>query len=385
MTKICFLTTSPFSKRDFERFAIAEITSAGNEVMVLDCTPFLDEKYDKKIDGKYLCVNDKRLKRCSSLIQLVKYILDFNPDWSVDFLQGYCLNKYFHRVFIRIFLKLTCKIIHYRTGSAPFYVGPKIEEKRILRLINKLKVTTIKLLSLPWDIFNADKVVVGGLIEFKKLKNKKDAILAHNLDYDNYLQINKFSPKGSKKKLIFLDEDFPLHSDYEREGLFPEINEKVYFRETSDCLKNLGKRFDLAPIVKLHPRSNIIKSKKLFDLKVSLEDTATLIHNSNLVVAHCSTAIQLAVLFYKPIILLIPNQLRRNTIWYHTILQISSLLNTPSIRSKNINQINQIPIVNKNKYEIYIEKYIKMFNTDEKFSWEIILENLNKINTIKTK
>ena len=32
-----------------------------------------------------------------------------------------------------------------------------------------------------------DKVVVGGSIEFEKLRNHKQAILAHNLDYDNYL------------------------------------------------------------------------------------------------------------------------------------------------------------------------------------------------------
>ena len=339
MTKICFLTTSPFNNRDYKRFAIAEITASGNQVLILDCTPFLDSNYDKRIDGKSICIKDKRLKRCFSTLELFKYFLDFNPDWSVDFLQGFCLNKYFQRVFIRIFLKLNSKIIHYRTGSSPFFTGPKIEERKILRFISKLKIKTIKFLSLPWDIFEADKVVVGGSIEFEKLRNHKQAILAHNLDYDNYLQINKFSLKNNKQKLIFLDEDFPLHSDYEREGLFPQINERIYFKEMSDSLKIIARKFDLAPIVKLHPRCDVIKSSKLFELKVSLEDTAKLINSSNLVVAHCSTAIQLAVLFYKPIILLIPNQLSKNTIWYHTILQISNLLNVPSMRSKEINRI----------------------------------------------
>ena len=50
---------------------------------------------------------------------LIKNILDFKPDWCVDFLEGY-FRKYLERVTIRIFLKSVSKIVLYRLGSFPF-------------------------------------------------------------------------------------------------------------------------------------------------------------------------------------------------------------------------------------------------------------------------
>ena len=75
-------------------------------------------------------------------------------------------------------------------------------------------------MSLPWQIFNADKVVIGGYEEFNKIKNKQKVIFAHNLDYDNYINANKKQFLNYKDKfLLFLDEDFPCHSDFERIGV----------------------------------------------------------------------------------------------------------------------------------------------------------------------
>ena len=77
----------------------------------------------------------------------------------------------------------------------------------------------------------------------------------------------------------------------------------------------LSKRFDLKPLIKLHPKANFKRSSKLYSVPVSIKDTAYLVSNADVVVAHCSTSIQLAVLFKKPLILIIPNKLERNSVW----------------------------------------------------------------------
>ena len=61
----------------------------------------------------------------------------------------------------------------------------------------------------------------------------------------------------------------------------------------------------MRPLIKLHPRAKNKKNSEFYNLHTEEADTANLIHKSDLVVAHCSSAIQLAVLFYKPILLLI--------------------------------------------------------------------------------
>ena len=235
----------------------------------------------------------------------------------------------------------------------------------------------MNILSLPWKIFNADKVAIGGYSEFNKIKNKKKIIYAHNLDYDDFIKTNKKRlPNNKEKFLLFLDEDFPCHSDYELFGSSPNINEKNYFNEISKCLNAIGHQFKLKPYIKLHPRANFEKSKSAYDIKIKTEDTAELIFQSDLVVAHSSTAIQLAVLFYKPLILIKPNELSEKSPWYLNIERFCKLLDIKSFKSEEIYNLKIFPKVNRLKYDLYKESFIKINYSRNSFSWEIILENL---------
>ena len=214
-------------------------------------------------------------------------------------------------------------------------------------------------------------------MNYIRLKNYQKIIFAHNLDFDNYKKvILKKDLLKQEKKYIILDEDFPCHTDYEREGLGPNIDELTYFREISNCLKIIGNKFNLNPYIKLHPKANFEKSKSLYDIDITTEDTAEFIYKSNLVIAHCSTVIQMAVLFYKPIILIKPNDLAENSPWYLTLERFGKFLELQSFKSKDIHNLKVLPKVNKKKYDLYIEQFIKMRSSKNLFSWEIILEEL---------
>ena len=223
-----------------------------------------------------------------------------------------------------------------------------------------------------------DKWVLGGYSEFIKIKDKKKIISAHNLDYDNFLKIirNPFFKNHSEKNILFLDEDFPCHSDFFREGTKSELNEIEYFSEMSHCLKKLEEIFNLKPIVKIHPRANFKKSSELYTIDAVNKDTAELVYKSELVIAHCSTSIQLAVLFYKPLILIIPNKLPNKSYYMKSIDNFKNELGVESIRSKDIYKIKEMPKVDYKKYDQYKEKFIKMKSSENNFSWEIIVKNL---------
>ena len=218
----------------------------------------------------------------------------------------YGRDKYFRRLLIRLIVKLNSKIIYYRTSAHPHQNILPVSKEKIFYIKRKFKSILGKIIYFPLEILNADKVVIGGYYEYKKLRNKEKAIFAHNFDYDNFLEIsrnlNSYNLCG--KNLLFLDEDFPCHTDYFRSGFSSEIDEIGYFKEMSECLLKLGKIFNLNPIIKLHPRANIARSSKLYDVEIAYEETAKIVSSSDLIVAHCSTSIQLAVLFYKPIILI---------------------------------------------------------------------------------
>ena len=273
-------------------------------------------------------------------------------------------------------MKSNFKILEYKLKSIPFHKG-LINKNFFNHIKNLIKISIINLLSLPWKIAKPDKVVIGGRIEYQKLSNHIGIIRAHNFDFDDFKRCkqNKFIKKTTKN-LLFLDEDFPCHSDYIRDGLSPSINVENYFKEISYCLLNLSKGFGLKPLIKLHPKANLKRSRKLYTIPVSIEDTADLVSNADVVVAHCSTSIQLAVLFKKPLILIIPNQLESNSVWRKSIDNFSYLLRVPAIKTSEINTLKRIPSVNIDSYNNYREKYIKMKGSPDKFSWEIITDNL---------
>ena len=278
---------------------------------------------------------------------------------------------------MRLIVKINSNIIHYRLFSIPEI--NTLPRKNSIIFFDTIKFILRRIIYMPYQIMCADKIAVGGYSEFLKVKDKKKAILAHNLDYDNFLAIsrNKYFNKPKSKNLIFLDEDFPCHSDFFREGTTFEICEKEYFSEMSYCLENLGKALNLKPIVKLHPRANSNKSSRLYNVDVSNRDTVELVNHSELVVAHCSTSIQLAVLFYKPIILIIPNKLPKNSIFNFIIKRFKDELDVPCFKTKEISKIKYLPKVNCKKYDQYMKKFIKMKRSADQFSWEIVLKDLS--------
>ena len=379
MKKVCFIVISPFTERDFKRFGISEFNN-NFDILILDCTPFLDKKFEEYIFAEDISIKKKYIKRCHSFFKFIKYFLGFKPNWTVYLISLYGKEKYFQRLILRLIVKLNSKIIHYRTGAYPNYSTLPIDKNSKLKIIlENLKIIFRKIIYFPLEILSPNKVVIGGFSEFKKLKDKNKAIFAHNLDYDNFLDIsrNRNSYNNNKLRyLLFLDEDFPCHSDYFRFGISPGIDEIKYFREMSNSLELIGNNFDLKPIIKLHPRANFKKSSKLYSIDIAYEDTAKLVSASDLVIAHCSTSIQLAVLFYKPIILIIPDELPDNNIYRFNIDYFKNELDIPCYRNKDIKQIQKIPLVNFEKYNLYKEKFIKMKISEEKYSWEIIIKNL---------
>ena len=85
----------------------------------------------------------------------------------------------------------------------------------------------------------------------------------------------------------------------------------------------------------------------------------------------------MAVLFYKPIILIIPDKLPENGIYRLNINYFKNELGVPCIRSNETQKIENKPIVNFKKYDEYREKFIKMKDSEDNFSWEIMIKDLN--------
>ena len=105
-----------------------------------------------------------------------------------------------------------------------------------------------------------------------------------------------------------------------------------------------------------------------------------LIRNSKIVLAHNSTAIQIAILFNKPIILLTSEELLEIPQIHKQIEAFSEELNIKTLKLENYNNLDfKHYFLDKSRYYgKYIEKYIKSKSSKNKKFWEILNSNLKK-------
>ena len=150
---------------------------------------------------------------------------------------------------------------------------------------------------------NPDYDYIVGLIATKN-SNAKSKILAHALDYDLYLEDkSKLTKSDTKGGILFIDSDYVFHPDYKFLGINPPCTEEKYYPEVNYFLENLSNTTNLNVSIQLHPKADPNIAEKCYKFQVSILDTVSAIKNCRIVVAHDSTAISLAVLYNKPIIL----------------------------------------------------------------------------------
>ncbi len=184
----------------------------------------------------------------------------------------------------------------------------------------------------------------------------------HSMDYEAYLKA-----KEKKEQIIsgdycvFLDEYLPYHPDNEIVGYY--VDPEKYYEEVNHFLEMLQNKYGSRVIVALHPRANMEISKQKYnkDFELRKYETAELIKDCKYVVAHFSTAISYATLFYKPLILFLTNDLMRYDEWRDTSDKYSKLLGVTMRNASNVDTIDlpEFLEINRDKYDEFIRQYVK--------------------------
>ena len=183
---------------------------------------------------------------------------------------------------------------------------------------------------------NSDVLLIGGLASNNKFKNK-NIISAHSMDYEVYLKIKNKQTNGRDNYAVFLDENMVDHPDYFLQDLKPPATEIEYYETLRNFLKKFELKSDLKVKIALHPKRHKKVPNLLKEFPYAFENTAELVMNSKVVLAHSSTSISYAILFKKPIILLTSNQIIKS--WQQArIEKFSETLNSHIINMDNYSE-----------------------------------------------
>jgi hypothetical protein len=386
--QVIYLIGSPLSERDFKRFGIKNWLDNGWKVNVFDVTKFLFPKFWRYVEGDKLSVNFERLKTFENIKELLSALNNLqNNVVFIDFL-GFSGVE----MRIRKIARTHGALVRANLGSLP---EPK-NKKNILNLFSLIKSPIVLIEKLIFFIkneakqirakrYSPDYFVVGGTKLLSSINDKKISVIkAHNFDYDRFIQKNYIKSNKKNNSLVFLDEGGPYHSDYIYSRIRPFVTSDKYYPVIDFGLSEMAKSLKLNIKIAAHPRSNYGAKYIKYKHPILENKTFELIRDADVVVSHMSTALQWAVIMKKPIIFVTTDEIQNAFYARSYAKHIDCFATTLGKKIVNLSDLSSINKwrdylnVDEEKYEEYIETYIKTKGSPEKLLWNIVIEHIEK-------
>ena len=387
MSKIIYLIEQPLDERNYARFGIQTWIDRGWDVEIWDLTPFLYPKVWRDFIGR-----GKKLKEFNGYFPIkaltelkVRYELCENAGYFIDFTGE---TYYSMRIKWRLIQKGVLRVIC-ATGSMPEPHGGK-QEIMIKKILKRFHVGPIKffqwalnvaLRNLMFQFIRPEIGVAAGSLSLHSLSHVNKIVQAHNLDYDIYLEIKDVIDTSASRQVVFLDQDYCFNSDFIYGGSSSPITSGKYFPAISKTLHKISEELQISMCIAAHPRSTYLQQNQDYFEGISIKYgvTAQLIRDCSVVLCHNSTAIQLAVLFEKPIIIVTTDELNNASEVRESIACFATALGKSIINiDGDLNKIDwQKELrVDCQKYAEYKKKYVKMNESLEKKSWDILINSI---------
>lgn len=372
--QICILTINKFDQRDYERLGARKFLEAGFSVVVLDLNILLrSEEYRKT----YLPpdeITDSYVIKVQNYLELESVIVKLKEAGTFIF-----AHVHLYPNTIKLFRLISKYKLPYaiaRTSTLPDS-----------RPIWKRKLSSYKYYFrfhiIETKIMPANIVFIAGNESLKllgsKINNRTKIIDVGSIDYATFCDNDSLkSQLENPPGIVFIDEYFPLHPDFEGER-FMDVNS--YYTMINEFLEKLEIKTNLKIGIAVHPRARY-NDRNPFKFPLYYGQIRELIHFSKYVVGHASTAFSFAVLEHKPIIQVCFKKLK-NHISGKNMSYFGKELKLPFCYLDEKYTIPEF-VVDEKKYKEYILNYlirnpkIKRINFNDAFIDYINWINANK-------
>jgi hypothetical protein len=393
MSKIIYLIEQPLDDWNYDRFGIQTWINRGWKVEVWDVTPLLQPRVWqshielagklKAFNGYFPIASNSQLEQRYSGAGKIDYFIDFAGDTYTSL-----------RIKLRL-VKLGAIRVICAIGSIPVPGGP--EDSGVVRKLRKaFAVGPIKSLKLLTNALmlkviapsiRAGLTVVSGESSVPSVCGRDDQriIKAHNLDYDIYTAIKKSLDRSAGEYAVFVDQDYCFHPEYIYQDAPAAVTPEKYFPAICKGLRTISHALGVDLRIAAHPRAGY--QQRIADyfegIPIEYGRTAELIGNCKVAVCHDSTAIQLAVLFGKPVIFVTTDEL--NSVFFDSSFKSESITSFASALGKSvINLDSDLNCVNwkkelsvdSTKYAEYRNRYIKIDGSPEIPHWDIVITHI---------
>jgi len=374
--RVVFLTISPFTNRDYERFGIEILIKNSINVEVI-YIGYLVYGIENKIYDFDMVTNVHSYNELEDIVLRLKGDTFFvklfglsSKTIKVDFLLSThnVLSVGINQNIIPMSIK---KVNFFNKIRLYFKTLSIYEIFQKIRFLYYLRVLKIKI---------NNYMILGG-IKSDNFKNSDDIIKiwTHTLDYDLFLK-----QKIEYKKIVeynyclYLDEYVPYHPDFKKIGVDRKYRAiaDIYYKKMNSFFDNIEKNYNLKVIIAAHPRAEYEKIGNVWNgREIIYGKTIELVRDADFCMMHASTSINFCILYQKPILFLTLKELE--PLYGLFIDSFSQEIGSSKIfidDEFNKDIIENSLIVNAKEYSRYKENYIKKSGTPEKNSWQIFAD-----------
>ena len=262
--------------------------------------------------------------------------------------------------------------------------------KKLMRHINLLPKKVLKsfvLSRLPFSwlgirparlvVLASDKCIINSF----PCDEKTEFLNCHTFDYDFYMEEMAREARPEQPIAVFLDQYIPFHPDWHFMGFTAQIDAGPYFKYLNNFFDLVEEKLGVKVVIAAHPRSNYDEMPDYFNGRTCVRGmTAELISQSRLVIANHSAAINLANLFYKPIIFITSQEMdaRNFKKFVHAMAGLHEKKPIYIDSAFTIDWDGELK-VDRAAYDDYRRSYIKSDGSPELPFWEIVAKRVRDI------
>jgi hypothetical protein len=379
----------PFSKRDYNRYGIEVLKENFSKVEIWDLSIiFNNHIYDIVKRNGQLAVHEE-VQLLTSKKEVLKSITATNKDTFFISTFRYSFRTCF------IFRALKKYGLEY--GSVGRYVintfAPVIPRKKagdtkkkfnpvriFKKLIHGLTNKTLKAsIKLGWVNRVKYFPVAGGQKAYVSSPLVGEKTLVENIhshDYDTYLSMEQ--EPSNESYILFIDQYLPFHPDFILSKSTAIKNVEKYFKGLRNIFEKLEEKYKMPVLIGAHPKADYKGREHLFGNRkiVYGNHSGDLIRKCNLALTHFSVAVNFAVLYEKPVLVLTNGELENGTTGDQCYTH-SVYLKAPFINIDKDYELPQNIGFDKDAYSDYKDNFIKTPGTPEVNFWQLISERIN--------
>lgn len=388
LRKVIMCIESPFNKRDYKRFGIEMLKSNGFDPQVWDMSRIFHPELDLTPRDPFEFPGLRIFMDKSAVVDSIKELaaLDMIITWfDYTYFRFFWLYRAISKAnapysvlqvrspvtFFGVNESLYAKIKRVFARRPPKASFRYIRDKFFRRI-------PYKLLGVKPAKFWFTGTDASIPCYFFPVNSSTRKTFLHVFDYDLYLESNRGEMKFPANA-VFLDSYLPFHEDDAMDGLLHWVSAQNYYPSLCGFFDYVEKEQDVKVDIAAHPRSFYEKHPEYFAGRTRrMGQTIESVRDAKFIIAHDSEALNFAVLFYKPILFIITDEMIRNNVT-STTLKIASWFKKAPInidKPLSIDWEGELK-VDKGDYDRFKNNFIKKTGTKDDYLWQIIADTWN--------